>query len=111
MDAGANITRVSVSISRGTYADSMDLVISGESASGTFTNLLIGAYAISVKIYDGTTLIGTGSGEATIAIGEPSTVRITVTFFSGDLEVIVDWNNPPMKTEVSRTEITESHKR
>lgn len=95
-DAGANITRVSVLISRATYTDSIDLSISGDSASGTFTNLLIGTYTVSVNIYDGTTLIGTGSGQATVSNSQTSTVRITVTLFSGNLEVIVGWNNPPI---------------
>ena len=95
-DAGANATRVAVSISRATYTESIDLTISGDSASGTFTNLLIGTYTVSVKIYDGTTLIGTGSGQATVSNGQTSTVRIMVTLFSGNLEVIVGWNNPPM---------------
>ncbi len=95
-DAGANVTRVSVSISKDTYADSLDLIISGDSASGTFTNLLIGTYTISVNIYDGTTLIGTGSGQATVANDQTVSVRITVTLFSGNLEVLVGWNNPPI---------------
>lgn len=95
-DAGANVTRVSVSISKDTYADSLDLVISGDSASGTFTNLLIGSYTISVNLYDGTTLIGTGSGQATVLNGQTVSVRITVTLFSGNLEVLVGWNNPPI---------------
>lgn len=95
-DAGANITRVSVLISRATYTDSIDLAISGDSASGTFTNLLIGTYTVAVNIYDGATLIGTGSGQATVSNGQTSIVRITVTLFSGNLEVIVGWNNPPI---------------
>ena len=72
-DAGPNVTRVSVSISKDTYADSLDLVISGDSASGTFTNLLIGTYTISVNLYGGATLIGTGSGQATVTNGQTST--------------------------------------
>lgn len=93
-DAGANVTRVSVLISKDTFADSLDLSISGDSASGTFTDLLVRTYTISVNIYDGTTLIGTGSGQATVTNSQTSTVRITVTLFSGSLEVIVGWNFP-----------------
>ncbi|MHB2154191.1 hypothetical protein ACX8XN_07325 [Calditrichota bacterium GD2] len=38
-DNGYNVTRVHVKITRNTFADSMDLTINGESASGTFTDL------------------------------------------------------------------------
>lgn len=93
-EAGANITRVNVTISKGTFVDSLYLSISADSAFGTFTNLLIGTYTIVVKVYDGTTLLGTGSGQGTVIANQTTTVRITVDLFSGNLQVIVDWNIP-----------------
>lgn len=89
---GANVTRVSVSISKETFADSLDLAASADSAWGTFTNLVPGTYTIFVKVYDGTSLLGTGSGQGTVATGQTTTVRITINFSSGNLQVIVDWN-------------------
>ena len=87
---------MNVSISKGTLVDSIDLALSTDSASGTFTNLIIGTYAINVNIYDGSALIGTGTGQATVTAGQTSTVRITVTLFSGNLRVIVDWIIAPV---------------
>ena len=90
-DAGVTVSRVNVKVTKGAFVDSLDLTISADSAWGTFANLVIGEYSIAVDIYEGLTLIGTGSGQATISSGSTSTVRITVTLFSGSLDVVVDW--------------------
>jgi hypothetical protein len=90
-EVGATITRVNVSISKDSFTDSLDLTVSADSAWGTFTNLVPGTYLITVKVYDGTTLLGTGSGQGTVFAGQTTTVRITVNLNSGNLQVIVDW--------------------
>ncbi|NOX90008.1 MAG: hypothetical protein GXO77_13390 [Calditrichaeota bacterium] len=90
-DNGYNVTRVHVKITRNTFADSMDLTIDGESASGTFTDLKVGTYQIEVWVYEDTTLIATGSGTGQVKAGKTVNVTITVTFLTGNLGVTVNW--------------------
>ncbi len=90
---GYNVTRVHVRITRNTFADSMDLTIDGESASGTFTGLKVGTYQIEVWVYEDTTLIATGSGTGQVKAGKTVNVTITVTFLTGNLGLTVNWGN------------------
>lgn len=91
LQAGYNITAVKVTITKGSYSDSMSLAISGDTATGTFTALAIGTYSIDVRIYDGTTLIGTGSGSGEVLSSQTSNAQINVTLYSGGLNVVVHW--------------------
>lgn len=90
---GYNVTKVSVHISKSAFADSMDLVISGTSASGTFTDLTIGIYSIAVKVYEDTTLIATGSGTGEVIANQTNTATINISFLTGDLTINVNWGN------------------
>ncbi len=89
-----DVTRVRVIVTRGDFSQELDLAIAGSSASGTFTDLEIGTYAIDVEVYEGLNLIATGSGTGTVSPGETTTVHITLHFVDGNLEVVVDWGLP-----------------
>ncbi|MDD3535794.1 MAG: hypothetical protein PHC50_06605 [Candidatus Cloacimonetes bacterium] len=91
---GFDVTRVAVTISKGSYNSSMDLIITGDMAEGTFHYLEPGTYAIQVAVYSGTTLIATGSGTGEVMPAQTTTVQISLEFEPGSLEVIVVWGNP-----------------
>jgi len=86
-ETGADVTRINVLISKGPFLDSLDLTISNDSAYGTFSNLILGTYNIFVKIYDDTTLLGTGVGQGAIVSDQTTTVRITITH---NLKLLMD---------------------
>lgn len=88
------VTRVSVSITKGDFNDQLDLPITGSTAEGSFADLEIGTYAINIRIYDGFTLIATGSGTGNVRPGETTTVHITLQFVPGGLEIVVGWGLP-----------------
>lgn len=89
-----NVTQVQVTITKGSSNQSMNLAITGATASGTFEDLEIGTYAIDVDVYDNLNLIATGSGTGTVLPGETTTVHITLHFVNGGLEVVVGWGLP-----------------
>lgn len=91
---GMEVTRVAVSITKGTYTGTMDLIITGDMAEGTFHYLEPGTYAIQVVVYSGTTIIARGSGTGVVAPGQTTTVQISLQFEPGSLEVVVVWGNP-----------------
>lgn len=92
---GFDVTRVKVTITRGDFIDSLNLSIVGHSASGTFHDLAEGIYEILVEVYEGETLIATGSGSAEVIAGQTTTVYITLEFtgLQGDLEIVVIWGD------------------
>ena len=45
-----------------------------------------------MNVYNGTTVLGTGSGQGTVVADQTTTVRITINLDSGNLQVIVDWS-------------------
>ena len=90
---GFDVTRVTVTITRGDFIDSLNLNISGHTASGTFYDLAEGTYEITVEVYENETLIASGSGTGVVVAGETTTVQITLEFTgqTGNLEIVVDW--------------------
>jgi hypothetical protein len=90
IDLGYTVTRVHVRITKSSFADSMDLTISGNSAYGTFTGLEAGTYTVNVYVYQNSTLIATGTGTGTVTAGQTTTVTVTV-YFTGNITVIVTW--------------------
>ena len=100
---GFEVTRVTVTITRGNFIDSLNLNISGHSASGTFYELAEGTYDILVEVYESETLIATGTGTGEVVAGETTTVQITLEFTgqTGNLEIVVDWGDqypePPQR--------------
>ena len=94
-DMGYDVTRVTATITKDDYENSLNLTVEGDSASGTFYNLEPGLYNITVEVYDHNTLIAHGSGTGEVVAGETTTVYITLEFIdlTGNLEIIVDWAN------------------
>ena len=88
------VDRVAVTITKGSFTQSMDLSLSGSVASGTFTELEPGLYAIDVQVYEAHVLIATGQGTGMVSPSQTNTVQITLQFVPGGLEVVVDWTLP-----------------
>jgi len=91
---GFNVTQVTVQITKGEFTASQNLVIAGNAATGTFTDLEPGTYAINVSVYQNALLIATGTGTGTVSPGQNTTVHITLQFVPGGLEVVVNWGLP-----------------
>lgn len=89
-----NVSRVAVTVVKGTYSQSMDLAITGNMAEGTLQDLEPGVYAIDVQVFDGLTLIATGQGSGLVSPSQTTTVHITLQFVPGGLEVVVGWGLP-----------------
>jgi len=92
---GFEVTRATVTISRGNFIDSLNLNIDGHTASGTFYELAEGTYDIIVEVYENDTLIASGSGVGVVVAGETTTVQISLEFTgqTGNLEIVVDWGD------------------
>jgi len=97
LEMGLRVTQVHVTITHGDYSASMDLNIVENTASGTFDELEPGVYAIDVDVYEDTTLIATGQGAGEVLPGQTTTVNISLQFVTGELEVVVEWEEeaPP----------------
>jgi hypothetical protein len=98
-ELGFTVTQVQVTISSGEYLSTRNLGINGNTAYGTFSNLMPGIYDIYVEIFEEETLIATGSGSAEVFAGEVTEVEISVVLedLTGDLVIHVDWGDllPP----------------
>jgi hypothetical protein len=82
------VTRVEVTIVKGSFSQSMDLAFNGSLAEGTFEDLEPGVYAIDVRVYEGLTLIATGHGTGVVSPSQTTTVHITLQFVPGGLEIV-----------------------
>lgn len=91
---GFTVTRVAVTITKGSFSQSQDLTINGSQAEGSFTELEPGTYAIDVLVYDNLNLIATGHGIGTVEPGQNTTVYINLQFVPGGLEIVVGWGLP-----------------
>jgi len=86
LDRGFNVTRVTITLRRDGTSETRDLEILDSSqarmpvplrtASGTFTGLEPGTYIIGLRVYDKTTIIGTGTGEIELAEGQKNNAII-----------------------------------
>ncbi|MDP8231418.1 MAG: SGNH/GDSL hydrolase family protein [Candidatus Zophobacter franzmannii] len=91
LEMSYRITRVVVTITRDDFIESLELTINGETATGTFTDLLPGDYSITVNIYEDDMIIGTGTGAVTIVAGETATATIEIIMDpnTGELDITV----------------------
>lgn len=89
-----DVDRVAVTITKGSFTQSLDLNIAGNMASGTFTELEPGLYAVDVQVYEANVLIATGQGTGMVSPAQTNTVQITLQFVPGGLEIVVDWTLP-----------------
>ena len=88
------VDRVAVTITKGEFTQSMDLSLSANMASGLFSQLEPGLYAIDVQVYEAQILIATGQGTGLVSPSQTNTVQITLQFVPGGLEIVVDWALP-----------------
>jgi hypothetical protein len=105
--AGLTVTRVHVLIQKGTFSREMDLEISEETATGVFEGLIPGVYEIFVNMYEGESLIATGTGEGVVVAGQTTTVTIQMEIANGDLEVIVEWGPLPGDSTIAAWDFDE----
>lgn len=91
---GFNVSLVRVVISKGDFSSQQDLVIDGNMARGSFSELEPGTYAIDVMVYDGLNLIATGQGTGSVIPGQTTTVYITLQFVPGALDIEITWGLP-----------------
>ena len=103
---GYDITRVHVTM---THPDTgtevaADLTVNAdeETASGTITNLRVGVWDIVVELYEGETLIGTGTGTGEVTTGIMGSVIIDIILETGGLNIVVNWGSftPSVLSEV-----------
>ncbi len=96
-EQGLRISRVLVTITKDEFIESLELNVDGTNAHGTFTGLEPGEYQITVNIYEGDTIVATGTGSATIVENETATALINLEFVepTGDLEIVVTWGEIP----------------
>ena len=102
-EAGLTVTRVHVLIQKGAFSREMDLEIDGEMATGVFEGLTPGIYEIFVNMYEGESLIATGTGEGVVVAGQTTTATIQMNLTSGNLEIIVEWGPDSRVTIVDFT--------
>lgn len=88
-----NVSAVHVTITRGSFSSTITMAISGTSASGLFTDLEPGIYAIEVNVYDQLLLVATGIGTGIVSPGQSTSVTIGLQFVQGGLEIVVDWGD------------------
>lgn len=91
---GISVDQVSVTITKGSFSQTMNLPISGTNAEGIFTELEAGTYAIDVDVFEQSTLIATGFGSGVVNPAQTTTVYITLQFVPGNLEVVITWGLP-----------------
>ena len=85
---------MAVTITKGSFTQSMDLSLAGNLATGTFSDLEPGIYAIDVQVYEGLVLIATGQGTGMVSPSQTTTVNIALQFVPGGLEIVVGWGLP-----------------
>lgn len=93
-DVGLNIDLVQAIIEKGPFKDTLDLAITGDSASGVFTNLARGTYSVEVNMFEDTALVASGSGTAIVRAGRTTVIEITLVFRKGSLVILATWGVP-----------------
>jgi len=102
-EIGLTVTRVHALINKGEFNQEMDLTIAGNKATGTFEGLTPGVYVIYVSMFEGESLIATGTGEGVVIAGQTTTATIQMEIASGNLEVVVEWGPDSRVTIVDFT--------
>jgi len=106
-EAGLTVTRVHVLIQKAAFSQEMDLEIDGEMATGVFEGLTPGIYEIFVNLYEGESLIATGTGEGVVVAGQTTTATIQMEVASGNLEVVVEWGPDPVSSVIAAWDFNE----
>ena len=102
--AGYAMSTVSVEMihqtSGATASASLTVDNNNDRATGTIGNLETGVWDIDVELYDGTTLVGSGSGTVTIVAGQMATARISITVSptTGSVNIIIEWGEAYVNT-------------
>jgi len=88
-ELGISVSKVTATITKGDFSESKDLTVSADTATGSFSNLIVGIYTIVIDVYDGTTLVGKGSGAGTITKDATATADISLDYLTGNLDINV----------------------
>jgi len=85
--AGVTADRVVVIITKGEFTRTLELAHVNYAAKAEFSNLTVGNYVISVKIYDADTVVAEGTGLGIVSADEIATVNMSLSLKSGGLVV------------------------
>ncbi len=89
LNAGVSATRAEVRVFNDLLERSSSADIADQAASISFTALPLGSYSIEVKVFDGTTLIATGTGSAQVNANDTTAVNLLVNPVTGNLDVAI----------------------
>ncbi len=89
LNAGVSATRAEVRVFNDLLERSSSADIADQAASISFTALPLGSYSIEVKVFDGTTLIATGTGSAQVSANDTTAVNLLVNPVTGNLDVAI----------------------
>ncbi|MFH1842543.1 MAG: hypothetical protein ABIF77_05000 [bacterium] len=73
LDLGYNITRVTVTATGNQTTRSHDLLVDGDAATGTLTDLPAGQYSVTVNVHAATPILASGTGTATTSAVKTTT--------------------------------------
>ncbi|ACF14047.1 metallophosphoesterase [Chloroherpeton thalassium ATCC 35110] len=82
-----NITKVIFIVENESVSDSLELTISGTTASGTISKLKPGSYEVTILAYVGTELVATATGTGEATTDQTVTVTVTITYVKGNLDI------------------------
>ncbi|PID29712.1 MAG: hypothetical protein CSB55_01445 [Candidatus Cloacimonadota bacterium] len=95
--AGYDIDRISATIFKDAFSESINLLIEDSIATGSFLNLEPDTYEIEVSAFDAeNNLLAFGEGEVTVIAGQTAECHITLHFdeLTGDVNIIVHFDFP-----------------
>jgi len=88
---GFTVSKVTAILTKQNLKLSKDFTITNDSAKVVFDSLYVGTYAIQISVFEDTTLIATGEGNATVGSASTTVANISLKFKKGNLEINVGW--------------------
>ncbi|WP_430460740.1 hypothetical protein ACQUQU_16175 [Thalassolituus sp. LLYu03] len=89
LSAGISASRVEVRVYNDLLERRAQAELSDQAASVSFSALPLGSYSIAIEVYDGDTLIATGSGTAQVGADSTSAVSLVLNPVTGNLDVAI----------------------
>ena len=91
-EVGYDITRVHVTLTHESGAiREEDLTVEGSRAHGTISGLRVGVWDVLVELYEGETVVGSGTTSMEIEAGRTTEVHIRISLATGSANIIVEW--------------------
>lgn len=89
LDAGVAVTRTDVRVFNDQLERTVQASIEDQSATVSFPDLPVGSYSIEVNVYDGSTLVASGSGNAQVSASSTTDVNLVLNPVTGNLAVAI----------------------